>query len=95
MITLILSIFSNPFHTQVFLSQVPCLIRTDHLVDFRVIDICLQVTVVTIPAKIFFPLIQLPPCAFHCINGFGEKGRKAALQIGLILRKAGMTVIGI
>ena len=61
---------SHPFHPQILFPEIPCLLRTDKPVDLRTVDVALQIAIVTVPAQIFLPGIQLAPCLCHCPHGF-------------------------
>ena len=52
-------------HPQIPLPEIPRLLRTDDLVDLRVVDVRLQIAVVAVPAQIFLAPVQPVPGRLH------------------------------
>jgi len=60
------------------------------LVNLRVVDVRLQITVVAVPAQVLFAPIQPVPGRLHLRDGLPQKVRQAALQITPVSWQAGI-----
>lgn len=87
-----MTIFLPPLHPQILLPEIPRLLRTDDLVDLRIVDVRLQIAVVAVPTQILLAPMQPVPGRLHLRDRFPQEVRQAALQITPVSRQASAAV---